>query len=286
MTKYIVIPDIKVTNANAQPVWWMISAPSLTAYAGFAHALALKLEAKGHKGVAAVHHNIQFLGEELTNQYGGRAFLPHQFRAAGLIDKNDYPAGSMSLSSQPTARCHLNISLVIAMADDVKLLGTKVESFLRGARIAGGSIINHGEVVCGIATHREALEHIRKESGKTGYSIVERQDLMKIQDQDRDMVDVVLRHTRRYAPESKTHQNTDDNEKSESTAWVVPTCLGYAGISPIKERSKSRKELPHLYVEPLVGLVQYSNSRDGILQFWRYTHPQPNVFVLSINKEL
>ena len=91
MSRYIVIPNIKVTNANAQPAWWIVSAPAMTAYVGFAHALALSLSATKHDGVAVIHHDIQFLGE----QYDGTDFLPHQFKSSGLIDKSDYASGTM-----------------------------------------------------------------------------------------------------------------------------------------------------------------------------------------------
>lgn len=279
MSKYIVISNIKIINANAQPVWWIVSAPPVTAYAGFAHALALSLGAKGHSGIAIVHHDIQFLGEQINNKYGEMDFLPHQFRASSLIDKDDYSAGSTSLSSQPTARCHLNVSLVIAMPDNTSISSGLVEKFLRGARIAGGTVIKHDEIDCGTTSNDEALEAIKK----SGYSIVERQDLMVFQEGDRDMIDVLLRNTRRYANPKKEQVKKSGKGKPESTGWIVPTCLGYIGISSLKKRNKARNELTHLYVEPLVGLIQYQSARKTGLHFWRYKNLQPNIFVISTN---
>lgn len=274
MIQYIVIPNIKIINANAQPVWWIVGAPPVTAYVGFAHALALHLQASTHEGVAIVHHDIQLLGEQLQDKYGQMDFLPHQFRAAGLIDKDDYASSSnMSLSSQPSARCHLNVSLVIAMPEKTEFTSHQVEQFLRGARLAGGHIIKYGKINCEADTPQEYITAI----GKNGWSIVERQDLMTMQACDRDRIDVLLRQTRRYSKPEKQPE-----EFTESTDWIVPTCLGYAGISSIKLRSKSRHELPHLYVEPLVGLVQYQSTHKAKkLHFWRYIHPQSNVFITS-----
>jgi CRISPR-associated protein Csy2 len=279
MSKYILIPNIKVINANAQPTWWIISAPSMTAYVGFAHALALSMNAKRHEGVAIIHHDIQFLGEEINNQYGLN-FLPHQFRASGFIDRDDYAKNSVSLSSQPTARCHLNISLVIALPEETKISSLSVEKFLRGARIAGGSIIKHDDVQCLATTHQEALKAINK----NGYSIIERQDLMMKREEDRDMIDVLLRNTRRYKNDFNKQIKKSDKEETKSAGWIVPTCLGYAGISSVKEKNKVRNGLTHLYVEPLVGLVQYKNSRNAGLHFWRYKNYHPNIFVISTNK--
>ncbi len=273
MSKYIVIPNIKVQNANAQPAYWMVSAPSITAYVGFAHALAMCIGEKAHEGIAIVHHDIQFLGEKLTGENGQHNLFPHQFRAAGFIDKDDYVANGHSLSDQPTARCHLNISLVVAMPEKSKIDSTSIERFLRGARLAGGSIIKFGEIKYDCNNHEAAINAIRK----TGFSIVERQDLMELQNGDRDIIDVILRNTLRYVEKPNKEKLTDN------TGWIVPSCLGYTGISSLKKRNKSRNELPHIYVEPLVGLIQYQSVRTAGLHFWRYKNPQTNLFIVTTN---
>lgn len=278
MSKYIVIPNIKIQNANAQPVWWIVSAPAITAYIGFAHALALAMNIPRHEGVAIVHHDIQFLGEQLVDKYGEMDFRPHQFKSSGFIDKNDYVAGTKSLSSQPTARCHLNVSLIIALADDAKVVPLLAERFLRGARIAGGSIGYHGEIRYDIKNHTDALKAVNK----MGQSIIDRSDLMVRQEDDRDMIDTLLRCTRRYAVD--TPKDSKEGKKAKPNEWIVPTCLGYAGISSLKQRDKSRDEFPHLYVEPLVGLVQYQSTLKAGLHFWRYTNPKSNIFITSTNQ--
>ncbi|HEB71385.1 MAG TPA: type I-F CRISPR-associated protein Csy2, partial [Nitrospirae bacterium] len=43
MSQYLLIPRLEVKNANAQPAWWIIGPPPMTAYAGFAQALALSI---------------------------------------------------------------------------------------------------------------------------------------------------------------------------------------------------------------------------------------------------
>ena len=64
----------------------------------------------------------------------------------------------------------------------------------------------------------------------------------------------------------------------------MPTCLGYAGISPWAQRDYARDGLNHLYVEPLVGLIEYKNVKDAGLHFWQYTHPKSDVFLLKTNQ--
>ncbi len=266
MSHYLVIPRVEVRNANAQPVWWIIGPPPVTAYLGFAQALALHLNTRRHDGIAIVHHDIQFLGETSWD-YGTKTLLPHQFRAASFIDKADYTSKNPhALSSQPTARCHLTVSVVIRFDDDASFSGKAVAAFLRGGRLAGGTIIEHSEPV--VLADEDDIDKVVKVVG-AGFSLIERQDLMVRQDGDRDMLDVLLRVTKR-ANETDTDRN-----------WLLPTTLGYAEITPRQQRKNARGDFAHAYCEPLVGLAQYRSIRAAGLQFWRFTKPYPSVFAAS-----
>ena len=268
--KYLVIPRIEVNNANAQPAWWMIGPPPLTAYAGFSHALALALGVERCLGFGVVHHDIQFLGETV-----GRDLRPHQFRAASFIDKDDYSSkNAYALSSQPTARCHLTASLVIRFDQEDSLdIENQLPRFLRGARLAGGNIVKFGiwneekfENCALMENFSEVAKFI-----KNGHAIHERQDLMVKQDGERDMLDVVLRLTdpqrRRSDPEAPT--------------WLLPTTLGYRAITPFQKRKNVRDNLPHAYAEPLVGMVQYRTLREAPLPIWQATNPDAATFLVT-----
>lgn len=270
MSQFVVLPRVEIRNANAQPAWWMIGPPPLTAYVGFAHALALAIGATSHEGIAVVHHDIQFLGETHWD-FGIETLLPHQFRAASFIDKEDYSSKNPHvLSSQPTARCHLNASLVIRFPDDALFRFSDVTTFLRGGRIAGGTVIGHGKPAY-FPPAGEDLAAVTKAVG-SGHSIISRQDLMVKTEADRDMLDVVLRLTR---PVEK---------RSDDQKWLQPTSLGYVEITPRQKRRNVRGGFPHAYAEPLVGLVQYRTLREVGLHFWRYHHPRPNVFLASTHQ--
>ena len=266
MSHYIVIPRVEVRNANAQPVWWIMGPPPVTAYVGFAQALARHLNTNRHSGIAVVHHDIQFLGETSWD-YGTKTLLPHQFRAASFIDKADYSSKNQhALSSQPTARCHLAVSLVIRFDDDASFSEKAVAPFLRGGRLAGGTIVEHGKP--GVRVDEEDIDNVIKAVG-SGFSLIDRQDLMVIKDGDRDMLDVLLRLTKRV------------KVRDEDRHWLLPTTLGYAQITPRQQRKNVRSDFPHAYCEPLVGIAQYKTIRDAGLEFWRFTHPLPSVFAAS-----
>lgn len=266
MSQYIVIPRLEIRNANAQPVWWMIGPPPVTAYLGFAHALSRAIDAGSHDGIAIIHHDIQFLGER-----HGNGLFPHQFRAASLIDKSDYSSKNKHvLSSQPTARCHLSVSMVLRFGDRAVFgLEGALPSFLRGGRIAGGTIVECQEPK--YFSLMNDLSEVVKAVG-SGFSLVSRQDLMVKAESDRDMLDVMLRLTR------PTKIRVDDQK------WLMPTSLGYIEISPRKQRRNVRGDFPHAYAEPLVGLVQYQSLREAGLHFWRY-HPKSNAFIASTHPQ-
>lgn len=259
---YLVIPRIEVRNANAQPAWWIIGPPPLTAYAGFAHALALALELPGCRGFGVVHHDIQYLGES-----AGGDFRPHQFRAASFIDKDDYSSKNQyALSAQPTARCHLCVSLAIAFDDEAGLdIDTLLPRFLHGARLAGGNLVEYGKCVLK-GSPIDAAAYL-----KNGHALHERQDLMVKQEGERDMLDVVLRLT------DPQRRGSDD----PPPPWLMPTTLGYRAVTSFQQRNNVRDGLPHAYAEPLVGLVQYQPLRDGGLPIWRAVNPDPSTFLVT-----
>jgi len=267
---YIVIPRLQVRNANAQPAWWMIGPPAMTAYAGFVHALKLKLGIDSILSFGVVHHDIQFLGETV---FGDLHHLhPHQFRAAALIDKGDYSSKNANvLSSQPSARCHLEVSIVVRLPAEETFDPDIVNAFLRGGRLAGGSIVSHADI-----SARGDIENVIRKIG-TGFAIHERQDLMKKVDGDRDMLDVILRLTDPAANVARREM------RDTSMNWLLPNTLGYLAISDFKERKNVRGGLPHAYAEPLVGLVQYKSIGTTGIPFWKMTTPDSKTFLLTTN---
>lgn len=277
---YLVIPRIRVQNANAQPAWWMIGPPPMTAYAGFSHALALALGYNTCQGFGVVHHDIQFQGE-FEGEKG--LFLPHQFRAASFIDKGDYSSKNQyALSTQPTARCHLNVSLVIKWDEgDAIDLESALPRFMRGARLAGGAIVDHGKTSLMDSTE-EVIKFL-----KSGYAIHERQDLMVMQEGERDMLDVVLRLTDpqlRFEAANKVKspsRGKPDDAEDDSHSWLMPTTLGYLAITEFQNRKNVRGGLPHAFAEPLVGMVQYQTLHRAGIPIWKAANPDAQTFIVT-----
>ena len=156
--------------------------------------------------------------------------------------------------------------MVIRFDDDAEFRASDIASFLHGGRLAGGTIIEYGKPV--VLSDEEDIDKVVTQVG-AGFSLVERQDLMVMQEGDRDMLDVLLRLTK------PTKIRDDDLH------WLLPTTLGYAEITPRQQRKKVRGDFAHAYCEPLVGLAQYRSIRNAGLAFWRFTHPLPSVFTAS-----
>jgi CRISPR-associated protein Csy2 len=267
--QFLLLPRLTALNANAQPAWWLVGPPALTAYAGFAQRIALAAGAGTHEGFAVIHHDIDFLGETM-----GRTLYPHQYRAASFVDKDDYSSRNPNvLSSQPTARCHLTASVVVRFADDVPVDVQRVARALRGARLAGGSIVEHGFSTRSDANGcllegADALDRLQRRL-RRGFSVVDRSDLMQRADDDGDPLDTLLRVTR------------PGRERHEGEGWITPTALGFCEVTERRPRAGARGELPHAFGEALVGLVQFVPVRQAGLHFWKFNHPVPRVTVLA-----
>jgi len=264
---YLYLPRIRIQAANAHATSWVINAAPMMALNMFGHNLGRKLEAFP-SGVAVIHHDAQLLGESEGKGFYGR-LRPQQRRGASFIDKNDYSSKNPhALSLQPTASCHLTVSLVLSFEDPFDV--EEVEEFLSTARIAGGQVISWGEPA---VFHEEA--ELRR-SLRSGYWIIERRDLLEGQKNPLETIIQTIGHKAEPAPEGAL-PNT----------WIVPTVLGYATITDFQDRSGAREGYPHAFCESLVGLVQYVLVRkygSQTLPFWQYQWLNDEVFVIQQKK--
>ena len=266
---YLLLPRLSIQAANAQSAWWLINCAPVMAANLFAHNLGLKTQVMP-QSVGIVHHDSQLLGESF------REFKPQQRRGASFIDKADYPQGSMSLSLQPTATCHLSITLILAYdATDGLPSPGQVDTFLDGARLAGGQIIDHYPIQTA-ASQTELRNYLTN-----GYWIIERSDLLADPGTETtDPLDALI------AASSQPGLRSDNGINPNS--WVIPTTLGYALLTDAAGRPGSREGYPHAYGEPLVGLVQFVPLRalaDQPLPLWRPTWLQDDVFIVTTQME-
>ena len=141
MKRILLIPKIKVQNANALSSPYTIGFPAMTAWLGAMHALQRKLNNEfaelSFKAVAVISHDMNL------QTYKGRGDYVHSIVAMGhpLKKNGDRPAFIEE------ARCHLTVSLAIEYVgvdkdDEDDFLFAVNLQLHESMKIAGGDILN------------------------------------------------------------------------------------------------------------------------------------------------
>lgn len=290
MSRYVVIPRMRVQNANMQTNGVLLGGVPLFAANMFAHHLARQLGTQ-EEGIIYIHHDQQRLG----GQAYGR-FTPAQRRGAVFIGKKDYSSkNKYALSLQPTASCHLEFSLVIKFSSS-RISPEKLTNILKGSRFAGGQIIEFLD----ITTHAENELETALKKIKTGFAILDRQDLL-IEYQQRKQISRVQAFTQLLALKADALRVFFNDQ---NLSWISATNLGYALLEPLTDQragirqAQDQETTAHAYAEPLTGIVQYFSLGDILRKnteaeddawhnlqklLWTYHWPQDDIFLLKQN---
>lgn len=290
MSRYVVIPRMRVQNANMQTNGFLLGGVPLFAANMFAHHLARQLGTQ-EEGIIYIHHDQQRLG----GQAYGR-FTPAQRRGAVFIGKKDYSSkNKYALSLQPTASCHLEFSLVIKFSSS-RISPEKLTNILKRSRFAGGQIIDFLE----ITTHAENELETALKKIKTGFAILDRQDLL-IEYQQRKQINRVQAFTQLLALKADALRTFFNDQ---NLSWISATNLGYALLEPLTDQragirqAQDQENTAHAYAEPLTGIIQYFSLGEILRRnteaeddtwhnlqklLWTYHWPQDDIFLLKQN---
>jgi CRISPR-associated protein Csy2 len=290
MSRYVVIPRVRVQNANMQTNGFLLGGVPLFAANMFAHHLARQLGTQ-EEGIIYIHQDQQRLG----GQAYGR-FTPAQRRGAVFIGKKDYSSkNKYALSLQPTASCHLEFSLVIKFSSS-RISPEKLTNILKRSRFAGGQIIEFLD----ITTHAENELETALKKIKTGFAILDRQDLL-IEYQQRKQINRVQAFTQLLALKADALRAFFNDQ---NLSWISATNLGYALLEPLTDQragirqAQDQETTAHAYAEPLTGIVQYFSLSEILRKnteaeddtwhnlqklLWTYHWPQDDIFLLKQN---
>lgn len=290
MSRYVVIPRMRVQNANMQSNGLLLGGVPLFAANMFAHHLARQLGTQ-EQGIIYIHHDQQRLG----GQAYGR-FTPAQRRGAVFIGKKDYSSkNKYALSLQPTASCHLEFSLVIKFSSS-RISPEKLTNILKRSRFAGGQIIEFLD----ITTHAENELEAALKKIKTGFAILDRQDLL-VEYQQRRQINRVQAFTQLLALKADALRAFFNDQ---NLSWISATNLGYALLEPLTDQragirqAQDQETTAHAYAEPLTGIVQYFSLGEILRKnteaeddtwhnlqklLWTYHWPQDDIFLLKQN---
>ncbi|MBW4047912.1 MAG: hypothetical protein HIU89_08235 [Proteobacteria bacterium] len=297
---YVVIPHIRVDHANALQTWWVMGPPSPMTVCGFVRALGMKLGV-AFDAYAIVHHNVRWLAAELSGmEYAKRAsggredknwdvmfwnhrVIPQQVQGATYINKQDHIAGGFSKGLQPTARCHVEMSLVLRTPMSSLIDPQDISRALWSGFFGGGSIVEHGPPV--LKSTQEDVKGLLT----SGFFVVDRADLtlerMQAANAGADALEVILdtliaRPRAKHGGAAKNDSEAADVEREgeymldplpEPKVWLSANVVGYLALETPQERAGVRGEFPHAYAETLVGLIEYRSVRKSpSIPFWSY----------------
>lgn len=251
---YILIPHVKIKNMRALSTSWLITPAQMIAYNLFVHNLGLKI-GMPLKRCAFIHHDYHLRAEK-TNKYGDVCLS--QYKGQTFFDKDDVASGSnVTPSLQPDAFADMELSFIIE-CDDIPDLD-KVEEFMyNNPRVAGGQVDRHGRIE--VVDEEQLESKFNKLNGfliKDSSSLLNEPTPVEEDSQHRQM------HRLLY------HTSMKEN------SWVLPAMIGYMPISKKEARPGTREGKEHMFVEGLVGLVQYisfpKHSEDIGDCFWSFT---------------
>jgi CRISPR-associated protein Csy2 len=278
MRQFLLIPHLKLHNANAMSSPYTIGFPAMTAWLGAVHALQRnKLHSKGCEvsltkvGVSCHEFNLQ--------TYKGQGDFVHSIiGTANPLDK-----GGSRPAFIEEARCHLEVSLLIECQnidpDEKEQFLEDVQQLICSMKFASGDVLAVKK--CQILQFDEDADQDRElkpilNKLMLGHVLVERRDLViESMKQGKDALDAVLDCLK------VTHSSSVDENgkviwtsKRNAQGWLVPIAVGFQGISELGIAKNQRDaDTPHRFAEAVLTLGEFImpyriESIDQLL--WQY----------------
>jgi CRISPR-associated protein Csy2 len=273
----LVLPHLRIQNANAisSPLTWGFPAP--TAFTGFAHALSLRLSSQLDlelDGVAIVCHHFE---PQVTQPAGTGVYTFNLTR--NPLDKDGSTAAIVE-----EGRVHLEVTLVIGVRGAALYSGLRHKDIAEDAwgaamsmRIAGGSILpptqtnwpHRGPELIEWLDTSERQRVITRKLSRTllpGFALVSREaklqqhfEWLRQSNPDCTTLDALLDLSRlNFEPPSDDVPEWTIRRKS---GWLVPVPVGYAAISPLYQPGEVKnardRTVPFRFVESLLTVGEW-----------------------------
>ncbi|CAB5499170.1 CRISPR-associated protein, Csy2 family [Bathymodiolus thermophilus thioautotrophic gill symbiont] len=286
MKQILLIPRVKIHNANALSSPYTIGFPAMSGWLGFMHNLQRRLsidfENIKFNGVAVSVHEINLHTNKSENDFN-----------YSIISKRN----PMGKDGKPTAfieeaRCDLEVSIAIECEN---IDPRKIEDFyqkltltLHQIKIVSGDVMGFNEKGIKVLTIKEEKDFknfIRYLM--PGFCLVSRQDLMQQEMQNgKDGIDALLGNLK-ITTIINIHNKKQGKIICKKNGWIVPIAVGFQGISDLSEIKNSRdNQTPHRFSESVVALGEFIMPYrfDNIEQlFWRYKLDAENNLYLFEN---
>jgi CRISPR-associated protein Csy2 len=293
--RLLVLPHLKVHNANALSSPVTIGFPAMTAWLGFVHALQRKLNSTGYPTLRLVAAAVISHGCDLQT-YRGPGDFEYSIVGTGNPlepktgkDKPEGYAERPSFIEEP--RCHLDVSLMIEYQTDSETqervrnpdFMALLDHTLMRMKVAGGDLESFGSPELQILDEAEGRDTARlMRRLMPGFALIERRELMQqAMEQGQDALDAMLdylavHHTCEQDDEGNIRWVSQRKLDSEGRkpGWIVPIATGFQGISALARAKNQRDpDTPHRFAESVVTLGEFRmvhriQTLDEVL--WRY----------------
>jgi len=278
MRNFLLIPHLKIQNANAMSSPYTIGFPAMTAWLGAVHALQRKLQTQGYTNIVLDKVAVSCHHFDLQTYKGRGDFVHSIVGTANPLDKDGNRPAFIE-----EARCHLEVSLLIECQnldpDEEKQLLGDVQNLILSMKFASGDVL---------AVKNCSLQYFDEDGDQNtqlkpllnklmlGHVLIERRDLViESMNEGNDALDAVLDYLK------VTHSSTQDengkvtwSSKRKTTGWLVPIAVGFQGISEVGQAKNQRDaHTPHRFAESVITLGEFImpyriESVDQLL--WQY----------------
>ncbi len=259
--RLLILPHIKIHNANALSSPFTIGFPAMTAWLGFTHALERKLNQAGLNDLmlhsaAVVSHQC-----DVQTHKGDGDFVHSIIGTGNPLDKD----GSRSAFIEE-ARCHLDVSLVIEYTgneDQTEQQGfiERLQQTIANMKVAGGDVLSLKlPMIKAIDEKSEQETATLLRQLMPGYVLIERRDLMvEAMQQGADALDALLSYlTVNHSCEQLEDETAVWRSQRKAAGWIVPIATGFQGISPLGQAKNQRDaSAPHRFAESVVTLGEF-----------------------------
>jgi CRISPR-associated protein Csy2 len=289
MKRILLIPRIKIHNANALSSPYTIGFPAMTAWLGAVHALQRQLNQKGldrlvFSSAAVICHEFH-----LQTYKGNGDFVYSLVGTSNPLDKEGNRPAFIE-----KGRCHLTASLAIEYTgvdkDNEELLMKALNVCLHASvKLAGGDILNFNKPnVFKINEEDELRELTRKLM--PGYAIIERRELMKeAMTNGQDAIDAMLDYLKViHRSEQGKNDKIEWTSRRNTTGWIVPIATGFHGITLLGQAINQRDSgTPHRFAESIITLgefiMPYRIKRLDEILWHAYTDIEKNLYLCQQN---
>lgn len=265
--RFLLIPHLKIQNANAMSSPYTIGFPAMTAWLGAVHALQRHVNQQGLADVRLVSAAVSCHHLDLQTYKGQGDFVHSIIGTANPLDKNgDRPP------FVEEARCHLTVSLLVEYkgldSDDSEQFINLVNSQIQRMKWASGDALAAKPATL-LSVEEDEAHEVKTIANKLmlGHVLVERRDLMIAAMREEhpgghkglDALDTLLAHLK-----VMHRSEQDDDGKVTWTShrltpgWLVPIAVGFQGISELGLAKNQRDpNTPHRFAESVVTLGEF-----------------------------